>query len=198
MSKIQFKEAIEKAEVEGKRLNQHIPEFKAFLEYVNGYFKFNGISRPIVVEIGILDGVQRAFYEKILNARYLSIDIDPKAPCTILGDSRSFDTLDKLKELLNGSMIDLLFIDGLHTYEAAKSDYEMYYPLVRHIVALHDIHTTKLTPTDNVDVIRLWNEILENNKMDTLLTIQHFNPRKPTEFNGRPLGIGVIIKRRDI
>ncbi len=198
MGRIEFEKAIGKAEKEGKRLNQHLPEFKAFLEYASGYFKFNGIVNPIIVEIGILDGAQRAFYQSILNARYISIDIDPKAPCTILGDSRSVNTFDKLKELLNGNMIDLLFIDGLHTYEAAKSDYEMYYPLVKHIIALHDIHTTKLTPTDNVDVIRLWNEILEYNKWDTLLTIQHWNHRKPTEFNGRPLGIGVVVKRNNI
>jgi hypothetical protein len=181
-------------EESGKRLNQHIPEWKAYLEYVGGYFRSRWIDRPVVVEIGILDGAQRRFYENLLNAEYIGIDIDPKSPADIHGNSADPGTVAKLKARLAGRQIDLLFIDGLHTYAGAKADYEIYGPLTKHIVAIHDIHTPKLTPNDQVEVYRLWNEILTENKTDTIITIQHHNPRRPEEFNGRPLGIGVIVK----
>jgi hypothetical protein len=179
---------------DGKRLNQHVPEWKAYLEFAAGYFKARGIARPLVVEVGILDGSQRRFYETLLGAEYVGIDVNPKSPADIIGDSAAPGTIAKLKASLAGRQIDLLFIDGLHTYAGAKADYANYGPLTRHIVAIHDIHTPKLGPGDPVDVARLWNEILAENKADTIVTIQRHNPRRPDEFNGRPLGIGIIVK----
>ena len=193
----QFVDCLEEVQAEGKRLNQHLPEFAAYLEFVRGYFDARNIMMPQVVEIGILDGAQKKFYESYLFARYTSIDIDPKAPADIHGDSRAPETLAKLKKLLDGEPIDLLFIDGLHTYEGVKADYEIYAPLCRHIVGLHDILTPRLHPHDPVDVIRFWEELKETNKTDTLITIQHHNPRPPKAFNGRPLGIGLVIKGQD-
>lgn len=183
---------------DGIRLNQHIPEWRTFLEYVSGYFLARNITHPVVVEIGILDGAQRRFYETLLWAKYIGIDSGTEGSMIgapdIAGDSRLPKTVEELKSRLSGRAIDLLFIDGLHTYEAVKSDYETYGPLTRHLIALHDVHTPKLHPGDSVDVARLWGEILATNKTDTIITIQHHNPRRPEEFNGRPLGIGVIIK----
>lgn len=179
---------------DGKRLNQHEPEWRAFLEYAAGYFKVREIVRPCVVEIGILDGAQKRFYKHFLNAEHIGIDNYSGANPDVLGDSRAETTLASLERRLAGRHIDLLFIDGLHTYEGVKSDYEMYGRLTRHIVAIHDIHTPKLDPNDEVDVMRLWAEILATNRTDTLITIQHHNPRAPQEYNGRPLGIGLVLK----
>ena len=189
-----FSELMQSLERDGKRLNQHVPEWKAYLEFAAGYFKARGIARPLVVEVGILDGSQRRFYETLLGAEYVGIDVNPKSPADIIGDSAAPGTIAKLKASLAGRQIDLLFIDGLHTYAGAKSDYEIYGPLTRHVIAIHDIHTPKLTPADSVDVARLWNEILAENKSDTIVTIQRHNPRNPKEFNGRQLGIGIIVK----
>ena len=52
--------------------------------------------------------------------------------------------------------INLLHIDGLHTYEAVKHDYEMWEPKVRDVILLHDICVP-----DNPDfgVWKLWEEI---------------------------------------
>lgn len=180
------------------RLNQHVPEWKIYLEIVDGIFGTRGVVNPIVVEIGILDGAQRAFYEELFGATYISIDINPKSSATIRGSSSSVHTISRLKEILDGRMIDLLFIDGLHTYGGVRSDYDMYHPLVKHITAIHDILTPKNTPKDTVDVIRFWNELKESNKKDTLITIQHHNPRKITAFNGRPLGIGMCVKGQEL
>lgn len=55
-------------------------------------------------------------------------------------DSHNSVTRDKVAHLLDGSNLDLLFIDGDHTYAGVKADFEMYSPFVkRGIVALHDI-----------------------------------------------------------
>ena len=151
----------------GKRLNQHIPEWQAFLEYASGYFLARNITHPVVVEIGILDGAQRRFYEKLLGAEHIGIDSGREdsmvGAADIVGDSRLPETVEKLKARLAGRPIDLLFIDGLHTYEAVKSDYEMYGPMTKHIIALHDIHTPKLRAECSVDVRdcggRFWRRI---------------------------------------
>jgi hypothetical protein len=189
-----FDELLSSVEKDGLRLNQHVPEWRTFMEIAQAYFENRGIFKPIVVEIGILDGAQRRFYEDLLGAEYIGIDVNPKSPAYILGNSAAPGTVDELKKRLGGWPIDLLFIDGLHTYAGAKADYEIYGPLTKHLIAIHDIHTPKLWPGDPVDVARLWTEILETNKTDTIITIQHHNPRRPEEFNGRPLGIGLILK----
>lgn len=56
-------------------------------------------------------------------------------------DSHSTNTLNKVKHILNGEKLDLLFIDGDHTYEGVRRDFEMYSPLVKPggIIVLHDI-----------------------------------------------------------
>lgn len=56
-------------------------------------------------------------------------------------DSHEDGTLERVKALLGESRIDFLFIDGDHTYEGVRDDYDMYTPLVREggLIGLHDI-----------------------------------------------------------
>ncbi len=56
-------------------------------------------------------------------------------------NSHSREAVEKIKNILGGNKLDLIFIDGDHSYEGVKMDYEMYTPLVKPggIIALHDI-----------------------------------------------------------
>jgi len=161
---------------------QNRKEWQAFLEFVETYFRNRGIEKPIVVEIGTAHNAQKIFYKKFLGYEYIGIDI--KSQTDIVGDSKSFETLERLKEKLNGRPINLLFIDGDHSYEGVKKDYEIYAPLVKNIIAFHDVVIYKNT------VAKFWYELVEENKQNrdkTFITIGAWHTKT------YQMGIGLIL-----
>ena len=79
----------------------------------------------------------------------------------IRADSRRENTRDTLAVLLDGELIDFLFIDGDHSYQSVRRDFELYGPLVRRggIVCLHDIIRPPAFPENQV--YRYWRELKE-------------------------------------
>ena len=167
----------------------------------------------IVLEIGTAFGGNLYFLSRFagLNADIISIDLPPQIDrlsrhmrklCLsnelrknvrrsqyfhlLRCDSHAKATLDEVRNILQGRFVDLLFIDGDHTYLGAKQDYEMYSPLVQKggLIIFHDIRKYVAKPEAEVD--KLWNELKKN------------NPKYYEIFDDADMdsgyGIGVIIK----
>ncbi len=78
-----------------------------------------------------------------------------------LADSHQPKSLIKVKQHFGDQQIDFAFIDGDHTYEGVKADFNDYGPLVRPggIIAFHDILYRSNQPSIRVDT--LWRELKE-------------------------------------
>ena len=77
----------------------------------------------------------------------------------IRADSHASETRSLLETILDGNEIDFLMIDGDHTYDGVRRDFEMYAPLVGdgNPIAFHDI--LPHPPGSSCEVDRFWNEI---------------------------------------
>ncbi len=88
----------------------------------------------------------------------------------IRADSHNKETFEKVKTILNGKAIDFLFIDGDHTYDGVKKDFEIYSSLVKKngVIAFHDI---VVHPRETgAEVSKYWNEIKRRYKYVEIVT----------------------------
>jgi predicted O-methyltransferase YrrM len=109
----------------------------------------------------------------------------------IRGDSHEDGTRSRLLETLQGRQLDLLMIDGDHTYEGVKRDFEMYSPLVRQgcPIAFHDILSH---PEDQAcEVDRFWEET-----KDAYRHMEFVDPHRDRQ--GRQYGgLGILFQAED-
>lgn len=105
----------------------------------------------------------------------------------IRGNSHSIEALVKVKTILNGNKLDLLFIDGDHTYEGAKKDFEMYSLLVKNggLLVFHDIVTHG---SIEHGVSEFWHEIKSGYKYKEI--VEHWNQQWA--------GIGLLRKTSEL
>lgn len=87
----------------------------------------------------------------------------------IRGDSHEQSSKDRVEAALAGKQLDFLLIDGDHSYEGVKRDFEMYSPLVRRggLVAFHDI--ADHPPKTGTEVRRFWEEIRHSFKDEEIV-----------------------------
>jgi len=99
-------------------------------------------------------------------------------------NSHDFKTFKLVQNILNNQLLDFLFIDGDHSYEGVKLDFEMYGPLVRKggIIAFHDIVPGPEKHVGGVPIF--WKEI--KSQFKTLEIVKDWNRGKA--------GIGIIFK----
>lgn len=179
-------------------------EFEEFVEFV----KERNIR--VCVEIGTAKGGTLFLLSKILpdNALIVSIDLNgwpwsgTYAPWRkfiyksfskksqriflLRGKSQSEKIINKAKKILGDLKIDLLFIDGDHSYKGVKEDFEKYFNLVKNngIIALHDILLEKTIDNEG-GVSFFWKELQAK---------EFFTKEFIYNINLKAFGIGLVIK----
>ena len=104
-------------------------------------------------------------------------------------NSHSTKSEQKLTKILGDSLIDFLFIDGDHTYEGVKDDYNRYEKYVAKggIIIFHDIIYHDQVPDCQVN--QFWEELKNKH------TVMEFIDPEPDDRGwGSWGGIGVLIK----
>ena len=107
------------------------------------YFLFSRIATEdaLLISVDLPGGRFGGGYASWRSPLYQSFARARQRVELLRSDSHSPDSLNSVKTLLDGRMVDLLFIDGDHSYAGAKQDFEMYSPLVRPggVIGFHDI-----------------------------------------------------------
>jgi cephalosporin hydroxylase len=137
----------------------------------------------LIVSIDLPDGMYGGGYPKWKIPFYLSFKKANQKIELIQGDSHSDEIYNQLLSILNGRKIDYLFIDGDHTFEGVKKDFDTYTQLLndKAVVAFHDIGKD-LSEVPNHFVHEYWESI--KNKYNYREVIK--DPKQSK------LGIGII------
>lgn len=165
MNSMQIKEEIEKFQLE---VDLKKPKIIVEIGTANGGTLSRWLeieSAEIVISIDYPLGVHggqgyeermNVITETLENCNYLN-----KKFFSINGDSKDIKTINKLESILNGKKIDFLFIDGDHTYDGVKSDFENYQKFLNNgsIVGFHDIIESEYHKSMGCFVYELWENL---------------------------------------
>lgn len=138
-----------------------------------------------VIEIGTLHGGTAALWHELSNGIVITIDLpegrwgglDHNYPekyeernfklrfnfsriFPMTGDSKSSEIQKAISFFLDGEKVDLLFIDGDHSFNGVRNDYLNYLKFVRKggVIAFHDIADTPMHTRDGVEVHKFFEE----------------------------------------
>jgi predicted O-methyltransferase YrrM len=85
------------------------------------------------------------------------------------GNSHIDETYQATMAVLAGRNLDVLFIDGDHSYDGVKADFEMYKPVVSRegIVAFHDV--AQHSKNSGCEVSEFWSEVKHSYRHEEII-----------------------------
>jgi predicted O-methyltransferase YrrM len=106
-------------------------------------FLFAQVAAPDahVISVDLPDGDFGGGYPAWKTPLYRSFAQPLQRLDLLRADSHDPATVEQVDSLLGGEQLDFLFIDGDHSYDGVKQDFESYSPLVREggLIGFHDI-----------------------------------------------------------
>jgi predicted O-methyltransferase YrrM len=117
-----------------------------------------------IISIDLPGGKFGGGYSQVRAPLYRRFARDKQVIHLLRADSHAPETQAHVRKIFKNAKIDFLFIDGDHTYEGVRQDWEQYAPLVRDggLIAFHDIATNY----EDTHVKRLWDEIKPGHTYD--------------------------------
>jgi len=173
------------------------------------FLKGNKIKK--VLEIGSANGGTAVYWANMMgdDGEVYSVDIAPVDKCykgtefekqivEMLGDSH--DQTFKQEVYDKVGKVDMLFIDGDHSYEGVKDDFNSFSHLVRDggFIVLHDIVDSEYHRERGCFVASLWNEIKLQVKRigdseNEYKTFEFIDPRELPQVNTPVLSMGIGV-----
>jgi predicted O-methyltransferase YrrM len=138
-----------------------------------------------IISVDLPYGFSKIGYSIWRKQLYKSFEKANQKIYLVLENSHEHRCLETVKSILNGNMLDLLFIDGDHTYEGVKKDFEIFSPLVRDsgVILFHDI--VEFPKNNLCKVSNFWNEI--KHKYEYMEFVE--------DWHQGSAGLGLIIKK---
>lgn len=170
-------------------LRKHNPHLILEIGTANGgtLFLFSRIAArdAEIISIDLPGGMYGGGYSRLKIPLFKSFALPKQKIHLIRANSHHKTTLNEVKKILDKKKLDFLFIDGDHTYNGVKKDFEMYGPLVKYqgIIAFHDIVVHP--PKTKININKFWNEIKDKFEYKEIVE----------DWNQNWAGIGILKQK---
>jgi len=146
----------------------------------------NGNSDDLLISISIGYWVNGEYSDGVKTEEVKKL-VEPSTVIYLNGYSNSADIMQSLKDILNGRLIDILFIDANHSYEGSMYDYKTYVDFCKpkSIIGFHDIYY-------GIGVHQTFEE-LKQNYISEECVAKSIGEYKP-EWERTNIGIGILYK----